>query len=111
MARPTVGYIFNNLAGQRVHEANRKLAVERHEHERELAENAQAHERQLRHGDRAYEDRKATYRQVGNWALVTAQLITREGMELESRAGTKRQPSCWTPVLSRTKTCLVSSAR
>src|SRR5215218_266987 len=75
VATAIVGYIVNYRAGVRLHEANRELADETHRHERELAEKGQAHERQLRQGERAYEDRKATYRQVSKWALVTAQQV------------------------------------
>jgi membrane protein YqaA with SNARE-associated domain len=73
VAAATVGIVFNYLAGKRLHEANRKLAEDRHSHEREPAAAEQEDERDVRHHELTYEDRKAAYRRVGTWALVTAQ--------------------------------------
>jgi hypothetical protein len=81
------GYWFNERRSRDDRAATQQITEDSHRHERQLAEGQREHEAQLRRSERAYNDRRDTYVELLNHAMIlvervdlTEPIITYENM-------------------------------
>ena len=69
------GFWFNDRRANHDRTAARQLAEDSQQHELALRREEQGHELDVRRRERAYEDRRASYRNALEWALVRVQQV------------------------------------